>query len=189
MSSASKTPAASTAREPEARITGGCGWQLKVASLNVLNYFTTLDTGIPNAGPNDDQGARGADDLTPEITPATAEFERQATKLVNTIRGHGRRHPRPGGARKQWRQAIADLVGRSTSELGATAYAFISTGDAGDDAITNGIIYKPAAAAPVGDVAVLRSMTERTSSIPSAAVRPRTARRWPRPLRTWAAAN
>lgn len=68
---------------------------LKVVTVNVLNFFTTIDfpfgscstTELDNlcSGPNDD-GPRGADDLTPfGVTPREAEFERQLEKLVNAF--------------------------------------------------------------------------------------------------------
>ncbi|MEL6779738.1 MAG: hypothetical protein AAFO06_21070, partial [Cyanobacteria bacterium J06597_16] len=55
------------------------GGSLKLANLNVLNFFTTLDTeGNPGSGPNN-LSPRGADN--------TAEFNRQLEKLVSAIAG------------------------------------------------------------------------------------------------------
>ena len=119
---------------PRAEAPAEVGGELKVASLNVLNYFTTL-------------GQRGAS--------SAEELERQATKLVNTIVAMDADILGLVELENNGDTAIADLVGRVNEELGSTAYAFISTGVVGDDAITTGLIYKPAAAAPVGAVAVL----------------------------------
>jgi len=52
----------------------GVGGTLKLASFNVLNYFTTLDNGQMTANGFEPRGAE---------TPA--EFQRQTSKLVNTI--------------------------------------------------------------------------------------------------------
>lgn len=52
----------------------GVGGTLKLASFNVLNYFTTLDNGQNTAIGLEPRGAETA-----------AEFERQTDKLVNTI--------------------------------------------------------------------------------------------------------
>lgn len=50
------------------------GGTLKIASFNVLNYFTTLDNGQMTANGFEPRGAE-----------TTAEFDRQTAKLVNTI--------------------------------------------------------------------------------------------------------
>jgi hypothetical protein len=47
---------------------------LRVASFNVLNFFTTIDDGSNNCGPTGDLNCRGAD--------TTAEYNRQLAKLL-----------------------------------------------------------------------------------------------------------
>ncbi|MBU1227576.1 MAG: ExeM/NucH family extracellular endonuclease, partial [Actinobacteria bacterium] len=112
------------------------GGTFKVASFNVLNYFTTL-------------GSRGA---------STAdEFERQATKIVEAIIDVdadvvGLMEIENNDA------AIIDLVGRLNGAAGATrTYGYIDTGVVGTDQIKVAIIYDTATAAPVGGHAVLDS--------------------------------
>lgn len=57
---------------------------LSVASLNVLNFFTTLDDGTSMTAAG--HFPRGADDLTRfGIEPAGAELDRQLVKLTNAI--------------------------------------------------------------------------------------------------------
>ncbi len=57
---------------------------LKIASFNVLNLFKTLDA--PNVQTAVGQDPRGADDLTNfGVEPATFEFDRQLSKLVNAV--------------------------------------------------------------------------------------------------------
>ncbi|MCK5920762.1 MAG: ExeM/NucH family extracellular endonuclease, partial [Methylococcales bacterium] len=53
------------------------GGSLQVGSFNVLNYFTTIDTGAPICGPNGTSGCRGAD--------SASEFTRQNAKIVNAL--------------------------------------------------------------------------------------------------------
>ena len=53
------------------------GGSLRVASFNVLNYFTTLDGSGAICGPAMDQGCRGADNQD--------EFDRQQAKLVTAL--------------------------------------------------------------------------------------------------------
>ncbi|MFN3259064.1 MAG: ExeM/NucH family extracellular endonuclease, partial [Pikeienuella sp.] len=123
------------------------GGNFKVASLNVLNYFTTIDTGVANSGPNDTLGARGADSVE--------EFERQAAKTVQAIIEIDADVLGLVELENDDDIAIADLVARVNAALGAEVYDFIATGDVGTDAITTGIIYKTASVEPLGGVAVL----------------------------------
>ena len=57
--------------------TGRGGRALRVASFNVLNYFTTLDTGAEMCGPSGNIGCRGAN--TPD------EFARQRAKVISAM--------------------------------------------------------------------------------------------------------
>ena len=123
------------------------GGNFKVASLNVLNYFTTIDTGVANSGPNDTLGARGADSV--------AEFERQAAKTVQAIIEADADVLGLVELENDDDIAIADLVSRVNAALGSEVYDFIATGDVGADAITTGIIYKTASVEPLGGVAIL----------------------------------
>ena len=50
------------------------GGSLRVAGANVLNYFTTLDTGPAVCGPTGGLDCRGANDAE--------EFTRQRTKII-----------------------------------------------------------------------------------------------------------
>ncbi len=143
--------AAYTAANPRPETPEDVGGNFKVASLNVLNYFTTLDDGSNNAGPEDAQGARGADDLTRfGVEPATAEFDRQANKVVQAIVEIDADVLGLVEIENDDDIAIADLVGRVNAALGAEVYGFIPTGDFGGDAITVGMIYKLDTANPLG---------------------------------------
>lgn len=145
-----------TAANPRPESPEDVGGNFKVASLNVLNYFTTLDDGSNNAGPNDARGARGADDLTRfGVEPADAEFQRQANKIVQAIVEIDADVLGLVEIENDDDIAIADLVGRVNAALGAEVYGFIPTGDFGGDAITVGMIYKLDAVKPLGDSAGL----------------------------------
>ncbi len=112
------------------------GGTMTVASFNVLNYFTTLES-------------RGADN--------PAEFERQAAKIVDAIIDLdadvvGLMEIENNGT------AIADLVTRLNADPDATrTYGYIDTGVVGGDAIVVGFIYDTATVVPVGDFAILDS--------------------------------
>lgn len=140
-----------SAANPRPETPEDVGGNFKVASLNVLNYFTTLDDGSNNAGPEDAQGARGADDLTRfGVEPADAELERQANKVVQAIVEIDADVLGLVEIENDDDIAIADLVGRVNAALGAEVYGFIPTGDFGGDAIAVGMIYKLDAANPLG---------------------------------------
>ena len=113
------------------------GGGVRVATLNVLNYFTTFQ-------PRD--YARGAED--------DFEFDRQAAKLVATLAELdadvvGLMEIENDGA------SVHDLVARVNAVMGPGAYAAIDTGVIGADAIAVALVYRPANVVPVGPFAVL----------------------------------
>ncbi|GAA2978971.1 putative extracellular nuclease [Microbacterium terrae] len=108
------------------------GGDLKIASFNVLNYFTTL-TG---------SDARGANDAV--------EFERQEAKIVAALAEidadvFGLMEIENNGI------ALETLTAALNEHLGADVYDYIETGEIGTDVIATAIMYKPAAVTPVGD--------------------------------------
>jgi predicted extracellular nuclease len=124
------------------------GGNLKVASFNVLNYFTTIDDSGPICGPDQDQGCRGAD--TPE------EFTRQRTKIIAALAaidadvvGLIEIENHPGDV------PTADLVDGLNAVVGPGIYDYVATGAIGPDVIRVAFIYKPATVSLVGSYAVL----------------------------------
>ena len=123
------------------------GGNVTVATLNVLNYFTTIDEPGNVCGPSA-LGCRGAH--------SASELQRQTDKLVAALNGMN-----------------ADIVGLVELENNATAslqaivdalnvvsaknYAYINTGTIGGDAIKVGIIYNADVVSPSGAFAVLDS--------------------------------
>ena len=111
---------------------------LRLASFNVLNYFTTLTS--------DNAAARGAD--TPE------EFARQQAKIVAAMTEidadvFGLMEIENNGT------AVENLVAALNAKTGAETFAAVRTGVVGGDAIFQAFVYKPAAVEPVGDFATL----------------------------------
>ncbi len=140
---------------------GAVGGSMRVAAMNTLNFFLTLDypTGNPldnKCGPLQNVECRGADADQPD------EFTRQRTKLLAALAG-----------------LDADVIGLNELEntagvdpLGDTAngvvaglnallspgtFAFIDTDVIGTDAIRVGLIYQPARVTPIGAFATLDS--------------------------------
>ena len=130
--------AAYTAANPRPEQPDEVGGNLTVASFNVLNYFTTLNS----------RGANTAE-----------EFERQRTKIIAAITELdadvvGLIEIENNEA------AIEDLVDGLNGAAGAGTFAFIDTGVIGTDEIKVAFIYKPASVAPVGDFAILDSSVD-----------------------------
>ena len=129
------------------------GGNVKVASFNVLNYFTTIDTGAPICGPAGDQECRGADN--------EEEFDRQRSKIVAAIDGLGadvvglielENHPDD--------TPVADLVSGLNERAGTGTWGYIATGAIGSDAIRVGFVYRPARVTPLGGYAILDSSVD-----------------------------
>jgi predicted extracellular nuclease len=129
---------------------------LKIASLNVLNYFTTIDAGTGSwiCSPSGDMECRGADNAD--------ELARQRAKIISALVGLDAdviglieiENDRPGMTPDY---AVADLVAGINELLGAGTYDYVPTGAIGTDAIKTALIYKPAAVTPIGSPAVLDS--------------------------------
>ncbi len=126
------------------------GGRIQVASANVLNYFTTIDTGADICGPQSNQGCRGADSAT--------EFTRQRDKLVSEISqldadvvGLMEIENAPDNTPE------ADLVSGLNAATAAGTYDYIAAGPIGTDAIRVALLYQPAAVTPVGAFEVLTS--------------------------------
>jgi hypothetical protein len=123
------------------------GGTLKVASFNVLNYFTTLDEGGPICGPAGDQDCRGADNAV--------EFARQREKILAAMSVLDADVAGLIEVENNASESVLDLVQGLNDILGAGTYDFIDTGTIGADAIKVGLIYKPASVTPVGTTAIL----------------------------------
>ncbi|MEL6336670.1 MAG: ExeM/NucH family extracellular endonuclease, partial [Pseudomonadota bacterium] len=157
-------------RPTEAEDVGG---NLKVATFNVLNFFTTLDTfpGTEGVGADGTLDPRGADTNPQNAVDGvgeTDEFDRQLEKLVNAIEeidsdiiglselendflDPGIR-PVDTDAQGDRTFAIAELVEALNASAGAEVWGFADPGveNVGTDAISTGIIYRTDAVTQVG---------------------------------------
>ncbi len=124
------------------------GGTLKVASFNVLNYFTTIDEPGAGTGPNGDLDPRGADSPE-ELARQTAKIVEALIELDADIIGLQELENNGFGDES----AIAALVDALNAELGEEVYAYVDDYGAdfiGSDAITTGIIYKIDSVSVVG---------------------------------------
>jgi uncharacterized protein len=106
---------------------------LKVASFNVLNYFT--DFGEPNRGASN-----------------AAEFARQKPKTIEAIVGLDADVLGLIEMQNNGDTAVNDLVSALNARLGAGTYAAVGSGTIGGDQIKVDIIYKPARVTKIGSV-------------------------------------
>ena len=125
---------------------------LKVASFNVLNFFSNIDSGQSVCGTGN-QGCRGAD--------SEEELERQTDKLVAAIEAIdadvlGVIEIENNGFDES--SAIAQLTSAINSAYGSEVYSFVvpeGTQFLGTDAIAVGFLYKPNSVEIVGSSATL----------------------------------
>jgi predicted extracellular nuclease len=128
------------------------GGTLRVASANLLNYFTTLDSGASVCGPAFDQDCRGAD--------SAEEFARQRDKLIAALVAMDAHVVGLVEVENNASAALADLVAGLNAATGAGKYAYVDTGTIGADAIKVGFVYQPGAVAPLGVHKVLDSSVD-----------------------------
>ena len=140
---------------PRPEAPAGVGGTLKVASMNVLNYFTTLDTN-PGSGNGPDICGPG-ENL--ECRGASSEFEldRQRAKILSALIGLDADVVGLMEIENNDDAAVKDLVVGLNDILGAGTYDYIDTNAIGTDAIKVAFIYQPGSATPVGDFAILDS--------------------------------
>ncbi|MCD1617520.1 ExeM/NucH family extracellular endonuclease [Salipiger marinus] len=138
---------------PVADVIAEVAGDIKVASFNVLNFFTSIDvSGNEGIGPNLDMEGRGADSVE--------EYERQLEKTTTAIQGlgadvvalveiendflEGGIAPGADGAQGDRGIAIAALVDSLNAAEGSDVWAWVDPGSefVGGDAIAGGFIYR-----------------------------------------------
>jgi predicted extracellular nuclease len=118
---------------------------VRVASFNVLNYFTTIDQSGASCFPSGTRSdCRGAD--------SAAEFARQKTKIVAALKALDADAVGLMEIENNGNGAVNDLVAGLNAVAGAATYASVAmpVGGSGTDAIRNALIYKPGRLTPAG---------------------------------------
>ncbi len=130
------------------------GGRIKVSAMNVLNYFTTIDTGAFICGPSGGLECRGAD--------SAFEFTRQRDKIISATLGLDADVVGLMEIENNATAAVQDLVDGLNAATAPGTYSFIDTGTIGTDAIKVGLIYRAAKVTPVGAYAILDSTVDPT---------------------------
>ena len=115
------------------------GGTVRIASFNVLNFFTTLNDGTNTCPPSNTAGdCRGAN--------SAAEFTRQRDKIVAALAAINADAVGLMEIQNNGSTAVQALVDALNARVGAGTYAVVPTpaGGAGTDAIKVAMIYKPA---------------------------------------------
>lgn len=128
------------------------GGSLRVASFNVLNYFTTLDGSGAICGPDMDQGCRGADNQD--------EFDRQQAKLVTALLALDADVVGLVELENNLAASLQSIVDGLNDVAGVGSYDFIDTGTIGIDVIRVGLIYRTGSVTPFGSHAILDSSVD-----------------------------
>ena len=130
------------------------GGSIRVASFNVLNYFSTVDSGQNNCGPQRDSACRGADSNT--------ELARQLEKTVTALAMLDADVVGLMELENNSNESIGSIVDALNARIDSHSYAYIDTGTIHDDAIKTGFIYRETVVSPSGDFALLdRSVDSR----------------------------
>jgi predicted extracellular nuclease len=120
---------------------------VRIASLNVLNFYSTVDSGQNICGPQGSDGCRGAD--------SARELKRQLAKIVTALQIMDADIVGLIELENNADASLQMIVDALNARIGSNAYAFLDTGSIHNDAIKTGFIYKPSSIALVGGFALL----------------------------------
>ena len=140
---------ASVNPRPDAPVIDGA---LRVANVNVLNYFSTIDTGARNCGPSANSACRGANsdqELARQLAKTTTVLQMINADIVGLVELEN-------NAVASLQEIVNSLNTNSTGDV----YSILGTDVIGDDAIKVGLIYKPASVSPSGPHAILDSSVD-----------------------------
>jgi predicted extracellular nuclease len=139
---------------PRSTAPASVGGSLKVASFNVLNYFTTFTNGATADGQSGQGCTLGGATAAANCRGAdnAAEFARQQAKIVAALKAINADVVGLMEIQNNGTVAVQNLVNALNAAYGSNVYAAINSlnGSTGTDAIRVAMIYKPAAVTPVG---------------------------------------
>ena len=125
---------------------------LRIASLNLNNFFTTIDAGPNVCGPAGDMDCRGAN--------SEEEFSRQHSKTVSMIASLDADIVAMVELENNASESLHSIVDGLNVVFGANTYDFVDTGTIGSDAIKVGFVFRPADVQLVGPHALLDSSVD-----------------------------
>ena len=130
------------------------GGSVRVVGFNALNFFSTIDTGASNCGPQADQSCRGAD--------SASELSRQLAKIVTALTMLDADVVGLIELENNASASLSVIVDALNARIGTADYAYVDTGTIHDDAIKTGFIYRDTTMSVSGNFALLdRSVDSR----------------------------
>lgn len=126
--------------------------ELRIASANVLNFFSTIDSGQDVCGPRRTSGCRGAGDeeeLARQLAKTTTALAMIDADIVGLME-----------LENNASESLQSIVTSLNDTMGADTYAFVNTGSIGYGAIKTGFIFKTASVSPSGPHAILTESTD-----------------------------
>ena len=143
-----------TAAHPRAAAPDAVGGNLRVASFNVLNYFTTFTNGETAAGLTGQGCTLGTTTAASNCRGASnaTEFGRQRAKIVEAMAALNADVLGLMEIQNNGNAAVQNLVDALNAKVGAGSYASIGLPPqgSGTDAIRMAMVYKPAKLNPDG---------------------------------------
>ncbi len=122
------------------------GGDLRVASLNVLNFFTTLDAnGAVTSVGLEPRGANSAEELARQIEKTVTTLIALDADVIGLVEIENDVASAP----------LAALTAALNAELGGDIYGYVNTGQVGTDAITGAFLYRKTTVSLAGDAAIL----------------------------------
>ncbi len=154
-----------TAGNPRSSAPEAVGGNLKVASFNVLNYFTTFTNGNTATGQTGQGCSLGSTVLASNCRGANNlnEFQRQQAKIVAALVAIDADAVGLMEIQNNGNTAVQNLVDALNATVGAGTYAAaaLPAQSTGTDAIRVAVIYKPSRlaplAAPLSDTATINN--------------------------------
>ncbi len=128
------------------------GGSVRVASFNVLNFFSTVDAGASVCGPSGDDNCRGADSVN--------EQQRQLDKTVSAMALLDADIVGLMELENNASESLRMLVDALNDRVGASQYDYVDAGTILSDAIKTGFIYKTTRIALQGTHALLDSSVD-----------------------------
>lgn len=128
------------------------GGNVRVAGFNALNFFTTLDGGQSDCGPQNNQSCRGAD--------SSAELARQLEKTVTALTMLDADIIGLIELENNASDSLSTLADAMNARTGSTDYTWVDTGTIHDDVIKTGFIYRRSRMSTVGGFAILDRGTD-----------------------------
>lgn len=120
---------------------------IRVASFNVLNFFSNVDTGQAICGPSGNQNCRGADSVV--------ELSRQLEKTVTAIALMDADIIALIELENNATASIAAIVDALNRRIGGGTYTFVDTGTIHTDAIKTGFVFDSSTIRTKGSFAIL----------------------------------